>query len=305
MTTLTDTITLAAGELEADFVPERGMIGTSLRHLGEELLGDGGIPFLHPWANRLAAHDYTVGGRTVVLPASVMEDDQGLPIHGLIFASPLWEVTGAARTGLRARLDFAAHPELLRAFPFPHVVELQVALSPHRLAIATTVHATGAARVPIAFGFHPYLRLPGVPREEWCVSLPRRRHLKLDAWAIPTGAGERRPATGLRLGERGFDDGYDRLEPGAEFRVAGGGRTLSVALESGYPAGQVFSPTGAGFICFEPMTAPANALRSGAGLRSVAPGESFTAVFSIGVASPRSCAGFAFWTPMLFNGFVN
>jgi hypothetical protein len=33
------------------------------------------------------------------------------------------------------------------------------------------------------------------------------------------------------------------------------------------------------------MTAPTNALRSGAGLRHVAPGDAFTAAFSIGVGS--------------------
>ena len=52
---------------------------------------------------------------------------------------------------------------------------------------------------------------------------------------------------------------------------------------SGYPAAQVFSPRGAQFVCFEPMTAPANALRSGDGLRRVAPGAAFTAVFRIDV----------------------
>jgi aldose 1-epimerase len=64
----------------------------------------------------------------------------------------------------------------------------------------------------------------------------------------------------------------------------GGDRTLTVELESGYPAAQVFSPRGKDFICFEPMTAPTNALRSGAGLRRVEPGESFSAVFSIAVS---------------------
>jgi galactose mutarotase-like enzyme len=61
-----------------------------------------------------------------------------------------------------------------------------------------------------------------------------------------------------------------------------------MVLESGYPAGQVFTPPGAPFICFEPMTAPTNALRSGAGLRRVMPGGAFTAVFSIRVSSSET-----------------
>jgi galactose mutarotase-like enzyme len=122
--------------------------------------------------------------------------------------------------------------------------------------------------------------LPGVPRDEWQVSLPPRRHLVLDERSIPTGRGAWLPATRLRLGRRAFDDGYDDLEEGAEFSVSGGGRTIIVGLDSGYPAGQVYSPPGAPFICFEPMTAPTNALRSGAGLRRA---TRFTATFSIRV----------------------
>jgi galactose mutarotase-like enzyme len=37
------------------------------------------------------------------------------------------------------------------------------------------------------------------------------------------------------------------------------------------------------FVCFEPMTAPTNALLSGDGLRSVDPSESFSAKYTITV----------------------
>ena len=285
MTTLTDTITLAAGELEAEFAPERGMVATSLRHAGEELLDAGagrngvvGIPLLHPWANRLSAHEYSARGRTVHLSPRLLHcEEHGLPIHGVLARSPRWEVIHAGRAALRARLVFTG--ELLEAFPFPHTIALTITLAPDRLAIATSI--TAAEPVPIAFGFHPYLRLPGVPREEWLIGLPARRHLELDGRSIPTGRGTCRPATTLQLGHRAFDDGYDRLAPGSAFTLAGGGRTIAVALESGYPAGQVYSPTAAEFICLEPMTAPTDALRSGAGLRHAA---SFTATFSVRVS---------------------
>jgi aldose 1-epimerase len=295
-----DVATLTAGALEAAFAPGLGMAGVSLRHEGVELLDRRaglrayartgavmGIPLLYPWANRLAGHGYSLDGRAVALPPGpplVHCEEHGLPIHGLLNASRHWRVTTHGATQLHARLDFAAHPELLAAFPFPHVLDLDAALSPDALTIATTVRPSADAAVPIAFGFHPYLRLPGVPRERWQVTLPPRRHLTLDERAIPIGAGERHPATRFQLADRGFDDGYDSLAAGAAFSVAGGGRRLTVALESGYPAGQVFTPSGAQFICFEPMTAPTNALRSGAGLRRVQPGDAFTAAFSIRVS---------------------
>jgi aldose 1-epimerase len=39
----------------------------------------------------------------------------------------------------------------------------------------------------------------------------------------------------------------------------------------------VYAPPGRNFICFEPMTAPTDALRSGTGLTVLAPGDSYRA----------------------------
>jgi len=46
----------------------------------------------------------------------------------------------------------------------------------------------------------------------------------------------------------------------------------------------VYAPRGGDYLAFEPMTAPANALVSGRGLRLLAPGEQHRATFRIGVA---------------------
>jgi len=51
----------------------------------------------------------------------------------------------------------------------------------------------------------------------------------------------------------------------------------------------VFAPKDGQFVCFEPMVAPTNALRSGVGLRVLRPGETFRARFSLRVSSlPQS-----------------
>ena len=282
------------------------MVGVSLRHAGEELLDRQaglstyvargavmGIPVLHPWANRLAGSDYAVDGRTVRLPAGpplVRCEEHGLPIHGLLSGSPHWHVRRTFRDARRARLsavlDFGAHPELLAAFPFPHTLALDATLDPEGLTIATTLTATGAVPVPVAFGFHPYLRLPGADRSTWRLELPARRHLFADARSIPTGHDEDERPSRLTLGSRSFDDGFAGIAEGSEFAVAGGGRRITVTFVKGYPVAQVFSPPGAQFVCFEPMTAPTNVLRSGDGLRRVRPGGSSTAVFRIGVTAP-------------------
>ena len=75
------------------------------------------------------------------------------------------------------------------------------------------------------------------------------------------------------------------LVPGEPFAVAGGGRRIEVAFDEGYPVAQVFAPPGKELICFEPMTAPTNALVTGDGLRAVAPGERAAAQFAVRVVT--------------------
>jgi galactose mutarotase-like enzyme len=64
-------------------------------------------------------------------------------------------------------------------------------------------------------------------------------------------------------------------------QVSAGSRALALELREGYPCAQVYAPRPGEFVCFEPMTAPANALRSGVGLRVLAPGERYGATFAV------------------------
>jgi galactose mutarotase-like enzyme len=290
--------------LEAAFAPGVGMIGCSLRHEGEELLGQRGglakyaetgssmgIPLLHPWANRLHGLEYEAQRVPVRLDperSPLRLDPNGLPIHGLVTASRYWEVTGAGADAdgamLSARLPFAEHSELLAGFPFPHELMLEVRLAGDVLALRTTLRATGEIAVPVAFGYHPYLRLPGVPRGAWEVTLPVRSHAELDDRGIPTGAAEDVSVRAGPLGDRVYDDLYPRLDDEPVFALEGAGRRLEVSFGRGYPVAQVYAPEGQEFICFEPMTAPTDALaRGGRELPLAEPGSEFTANFSIAV----------------------
>src|SRR4051812_48241511 len=102
--------------------PAVGMVGSSWVVDGVEVLAQRGglekyrrsgstfgIPLLYPWANRL---DREIDSPLVRL------DPHGLPIHGILAASPHWRVVGD--DPLTARLDFGAHPEYLAVFPYPH-----------------------------------------------------------------------------------------------------------------------------------------------------------------------------------------
>ena len=288
-------IVLTAGALQAVFVPEVGMVGSSLRHRGEELLAQRGglekytesgstfgIPLLHPWANRLDGLRY---GQVELDPerTPVRLEENGLPIHGLLSASPHWDVIEEQATFLAARLSFD-RPELLAGFPYPHELSIAVALSDSDLRIETTLRPTGVMAVPVSFGYHPYLTLPGVAREDFVVEMPVTEQAVVDGRGIPTGARDPVALEPGPLGMQSFDDLFPDIAAGATFALEGGGRRIEVVFEEGYPIAQVFAPPAEDFICFEPMTAPTNALVTGDSLRRVEPGAEFTARFSIAVS---------------------
>jgi aldose 1-epimerase len=287
-----------SSSLTATYVPNAGMIGTSLSDDGVELLGQRhglqayvsehrtmGIPILYPWANRLSSNGYGVDGAVVTLTpgtGGVRTDQHGVPIHGTLAGYPDWTVTTQLESRLTAELDYAAHPGLLATFPFPHLLQLDITLEERTLTVRTTVTATTGSRVPLCFGFHPYLQIPDVPRAQWQMETPAMRFRPVNAWGIPTGEMEPHAATTELLGDRFFDDGYDEVEPGSVFAVSAGARRIEVHFDEGYPAAQIFAPGDEDVVCFEPMAAPTDSLRRG-GYRVVSPGESAVAQFRITV----------------------
>jgi aldose 1-epimerase len=114
-------LTAPGGELVARFVVGAGMVGCSLRHRGEELLGLGGgidaylgegkvfgLPLLYPWANRLGGWSYEAAGREVALDRGsplLHGEEHCLPIHGALAAGSHWELTQCATSALRAELE--------------------------------------------------------------------------------------------------------------------------------------------------------------------------------------------------------
>src|ERR1700737_161620 len=169
------------GDLEAEFVPEAGMVCCSLRHRGAELLDQRsgvrayaergttlGVPLLHPWANRLGGFEYRAAGKAVVLAPDrepLPVDPNGLPIHGVVPGRLRWRVERDRepdRVAARASWDAA---DLLRVFPFVHELRVEAVAKDAGLTITTTLRADGEDRVPVSFGYHPYLRLPIGGRE--------------------------------------------------------------------------------------------------------------------------------------------
>jgi aldose 1-epimerase len=301
-----DGLTLASpgsDGIELTVVPEAGMVGCSLQHRGEELLGQRGglaryvadrstmgIPLLHPWANRVDRRQFQVAGREVDLwahPGLYTLGPKGLPIHGLLAAAAGWSVDRHEDTPdgprLVATFDFAAREDLMTVFPFPHQLRIEHGISGETLTITTTVRASGDAPVPIAFGYHPYFRLPGVERTAWSVEIPVSKRVVLDSEEIPTGDVDEAEVPPGPLASRTFDDEFEA--PSEPFALEGGGRRIEVPFGEGFPFAQVYAPDDDDVIAFEPMTAPTNALVTGRNLTLLQPGEAYEASFSIKVTS--------------------
>jgi galactose mutarotase-like enzyme len=275
------------------------MLGWSLRHRREELLAHPvavgvyqrtgeptAIALLHPWANRLAAPEYEIAGRRVRLDMNapnVHADPNGLPIHGLVAGSRHWEVLEERPDLLRARLEYWRRPELVAGFPFPHEIYLTARLLDDRLDLETELVPTGEGPVPVAFGFHPYLRIPGLDRKRWMVELPITSRMVLDERMLPTGRSEPVHVRPQPLGERTFDDAFDGLGDPPEFAISGAGRRVAVRFIAGYRFAQVYAPPAADFISFEPMTAPINPFESPL-TRLAEPGSTYVAQYAIVVS---------------------
>ena len=241
-----EAIALADGDLRAVLVPAAGMIGCSLEHRGEELLvqrggldawrGTGrsfGLPLLHPWANRLRDWRYAAAGRAVTIDRSrgiVRADENELPIHGALAAAEDWDVVDAGADDdsawLAAWLDYGRRDDRLAVFPFPHQLGIELRLAGDALTITTTV-AAGDDVVPLAFGWHPWLSLPGVPRAEWELSQPARVAVELDDRHLPTGERREAPAERAPLGDRALDT-HSAVPEDATYVLSGGGREIAV-----------------------------------------------------------------------------
>lgn len=295
-------VTLEAGELAFTVVPELSMLGLGLvwgddaviaphRPLEEYLLGGHtiGVPLLYPWANRLGADVFEVGDEQVDLRDSPLagRDPAGLPMHGTMAARPGWSIEDLTvddhSATLRAGYAFDRDPEQLAIFPFPHELSVSHSVAASAVTIAVTVRATGGVAVPISFGWHPYLTVPGAPREDWRLVLPEREHVLLDESNLPTGQTERQAPEAEPMVERTFDNAYLLVGDTVAERtlaIEAGGRRVAVRLGEGYEAAQVYAPPSPAVVSLEPMTAPVDALRSGQH-RWVPAGEERTATFAI------------------------
>lgn len=222
-----------------------------------------GVPFLAPWGNRLDEAAFWANGKKYPFNLTLGNvATRGLPIHGLLTTSPLWKVVEVAADGhsahVTSRLEFWKYPSLMAQWPFAHEYEMTYRLADGVLEVQATVANLSSEAMPVVIGFHPYYRIPDVPRDAWTAHLPVRQAVVTDDRLIPTG--EFKPMDlpdPLPLKDRTLDNGFTDLVRNAEgravFSVESGGKKVEVSFGRKYPVAIVWEPAGRQFICFEPM----------------------------------------------------
>jgi len=259
-----------------------------------------GVPFLAPWANRLNEESFWANGKKYSFNMTLGNVRGPIPIHGLLASSDLWEVmdVGADQKSahVTSRLLFWKHPELMAQWPFAHEYEMTYALSDGVLEVKLTVTNLSAEPMPVALGFHPYYRIPHIPRDQWLAKIPARKIAITDSRLVATG--EFTPydlPNPLPLQGHPLDTGFTDLERDADgrahFSIESGGKKVETLFGPKYPVAVIYAPPApAGqtrdFICFEPMTGITNAVNlyhegKYPELQTVAPGAKWTESFWI------------------------
>jgi aldose 1-epimerase len=278
------------------FSPEGGIAALQKRP------GLNGVPFLAPWANRLDEAGFWADGKHYTFDpelGNVGKDQNGLPMHGLLSASTLWEVTDLSAdpnsAHVTSKLEFWKHPELMAQWPFAQRYEMTYRLRDGALEVDASVVNLSAEPIPLSIGFHPYYRIPDKPRDEWTLSAPVRSAVITDNRLIPTG--DMKPAdlpNPIPLKDRTFDNGFTDLTRDAQgeahFVIASGGERIDIAFGPQYPVAVIYEPPNRNhrneFVCVEPMTALTDGINLAHegkynALQMVAPGSTWTGTFRI------------------------
>ncbi|PZE27206.1 aldose 1-epimerase family protein [Curtobacterium sp. MCBD17_028] len=246
---------------------------------------------LVPWPNRVAGATWQLDGTTQQL--DVTEPKYGNASHGLLRYAPYRVVEQTESTLVQEATVYPQH-----GWPFLLETRVHHELVDDGLRVTHEIVNRSDRRAPFAVGNHPYLRAGDAPVEELTVTLDAATRFTTDEHKVPDGS---EPVDGtpfdLRggrvVGDSDLDTAYTDVAADAEgvrrttVRAADGDG-VELWQDASFPYVQVFTsrefPRGDGVglaLAVEPMTAPANALNSGEGLRWLEPDEAWTGSWGI------------------------
>lgn len=252
---------------------------------------------LIPWPNRLRDGTYDFQGARHQLALS--EPEKHNAIHGLVRWAN-W--TSSQHASDHATMAHRLHPQA--GWPFALDLKIHYTLGDEGLTVRTSATNVGRGHCPYGAGAHPYLRLGTETIDPLILQAPGAQHLPSDEQGIPTAS---EPVAGTPfdfleprvLGDTRLDTGYADLRRDTDGRAwvlmanADGERCVKLWMDEQYRFLMLF--TGDSLpqpdrrrrgLGIEPMTCAPNALQSGDGLRTLAPGEAFTSAW--GIAAPET-----------------
>jgi aldose 1-epimerase len=265
-------------------------------YLEDEMASSGRGQLLAPWPNRIRDGQYAVGERPLQLPLS--EPARHNASHGLVRWAA-WSVEEHTDHSVALRY------RLMAQSGYPWTLDLHVVYDVSADGLTVSQSAANAATdpegdaAPYAQGAHPYLTVGDGPCDGWELTLPAAtRTLSDPERKLPTGQEPvdgtevdfraARPIRGAVL-DHAFTD-LSRDESGratVELRDPVSGRAVALWVDAAHPWLMVYTgdDNAAGTrrrsVAVEPMTAQADAFRSGEDLVHLAPGADFSASWGI------------------------
>ncbi|MGB0100970.1 MAG: aldose 1-epimerase family protein [Nocardioides sp.] len=262
---------------------------------GEDEVASGGRgQLLMPWPNRIGDGTYSFGGREHRLPLT--EPDLRNASHGLA-RWVAWSLE--EHTDHSVSLTY----RLMAQSGYPWTLDLRVVydLSADGLTVTQSATNLADAPAPYASGAHPYLALGAGPIDGWELTLPADTRSIVDERLLPVGREDvSGTAYDFRIArpvkEVGFNDAFTDLARDADETATvvltdpATGEGVALWVDGQHPWLQVFSAddapgTARRSLAVEPMTAQADAFRSGEDLVTLAPAgednDEFSATWGI------------------------
>lgn len=235
---------------------------------------------LVPWPNRTAGGRWTWAGAPQQLALS--EPAAGNAIHGLL-RHTLYRAVERSADAVTLHAVVAPQP----GWPVPLETSVRYSVDAGGLTVTHTVRNVGTAAVPFGVGVHPYLRAGDADTDDCTLRLAATTALPLDA-GLPAGPAVPLADPVLALRGTDLDHAFGGCLPTdglVRHLLSGPDGAVELWADPDFGWVQVFTPDdhpGRGrAVAVEPMTCPPDALNSGIGLLTVAPGETWTGRWGI------------------------
>jgi aldose 1-epimerase len=242
---------------------------------------------LVPWPNRIRDGRWPYRGGSQQL--DITEVSTGNASHGLL-RNTAYEVVDEQPDAVT--LAAGIYPQ--HGYPFILDTAVTYALGDDGLSVTHRIANVGPDAAPLGVGAHPYLRVGAHPVADLRITVSGREYTRVDEQMIPV-ATEPVDGTGndlrggVLLADLDANDaltGFDVVDGMVEHRLdAPDGTALVIWADEAFGWAQIYSPPdfpGPGkpdqrrAIAIEPMTCAVDAFNSGAGLRWLEPGETWT-----------------------------